>query len=718
MKLPTTSEILFSLKCLAASLLALYVALAFALPRPFWAMMTCYIIANPFSGPVRSKAVFRVMGTVLGSIATVILVPQLANAPELLSLALALWVGLCLFISLLDRTPRSYIFLLAGYTAALIGFPSVNDPSVIFDVALARVEEISIGIVCGSVVHGLVFPQSWGPVMFGRVRRVVGDIQQTLRDVFAGADRQRLQNDKRMLASDIAELRALAIHLPFDTSHLRWTADAIYAMHERLSVLLPLLSGVRDRLEQCRAAKPSDVPPSTIDKWDALLLRIQQWSMQSHATQDNAQRSEEKRLIEEAINALMPTIDAKATWFDLLQLNLVRRLTELVRVMDDVLTLYTAIESSATGVFPSSQAMPAKQGHLLTPLHHDYWMATMSATAAIVAILGCCVFWIETGWPSGGVSAMMAAVFCCLFAVQDNPVPSLKTFLYFTLLSVPLSALYVLWILPTTHSFETMALCVAPLLFILGVYLARPQHGLKSLSMTLGVLGSFALQDNIGVDVGVFMNATIAQTIGVIVALIITGLISAVNSDWRARRLIAAGRQDLVDLVHSTSAPQIATIAAKMMDRVAQLAPRLSALPQTSTASASQDIDALLDFRLSLNVVQLLRFRSSLKEEIGSLKPLFRELGVFLSTSTHDGQRLLTCIDDSIREIASSKIVAASTQGDEMSSPQDASTAASTALTALSALTALTAIRRDLFPDAVAYAPITSTNHTIAPADV
>ena len=39
----------------------------FALPRPFWAMMTCYIIANPFSGPVRSKAVFRVIGTILGA---------------------------------------------------------------------------------------------------------------------------------------------------------------------------------------------------------------------------------------------------------------------------------------------------------------------------------------------------------------------------------------------------------------------------------------------------------------------------------------------------------------------------------------------------------------------------------------------------------------------------------------------------------------------------
>jgi uncharacterized membrane protein YccC len=40
----------------------------------------------------------------------------------LLSLALACWVGLCLYVSLLDRTPRSYVFMLAGYTAGLIGF--------------------------------------------------------------------------------------------------------------------------------------------------------------------------------------------------------------------------------------------------------------------------------------------------------------------------------------------------------------------------------------------------------------------------------------------------------------------------------------------------------------------------------------------------------------------------------------------------------------------
>ena len=126
MKLPSPSHLLFSAKCFVAAMLALYIAMASGLPRPFWAMMTAYIVANPFAGAVRSKAIYRVFGTILGSLFTILIVPQLANAPELLSSAIALWVGLCLYISLLDRTPRSYVFMLAGYTAGLIGFPAVS----------------------------------------------------------------------------------------------------------------------------------------------------------------------------------------------------------------------------------------------------------------------------------------------------------------------------------------------------------------------------------------------------------------------------------------------------------------------------------------------------------------------------------------------------------------------------------------------------------------
>ena len=75
---------------------------------PYWAVSTVFITVQPLAGATRSKAIYRVCGTVLGAIVAVILVPNLVNAPELLTLAIALWVGLCLYFSLLDRTPRSY----------------------------------------------------------------------------------------------------------------------------------------------------------------------------------------------------------------------------------------------------------------------------------------------------------------------------------------------------------------------------------------------------------------------------------------------------------------------------------------------------------------------------------------------------------------------------------------------------------------------------------
>lgn len=48
-------SLLFSLNSFAAAMLALYIALAVGLPRPYWAMTTAYIISQPLSGAVRSR---------------------------------------------------------------------------------------------------------------------------------------------------------------------------------------------------------------------------------------------------------------------------------------------------------------------------------------------------------------------------------------------------------------------------------------------------------------------------------------------------------------------------------------------------------------------------------------------------------------------------------------------------------------------------------------
>ena len=84
---------LFSIKTFAAAMLAVYIGLLMSLPRPYWAMATVYICSQPLVGRDALQGVFRVVGTLIGAIAAVVLVPTLANAPVLLVGALTLWVG-------------------------------------------------------------------------------------------------------------------------------------------------------------------------------------------------------------------------------------------------------------------------------------------------------------------------------------------------------------------------------------------------------------------------------------------------------------------------------------------------------------------------------------------------------------------------------------------------------------------------------------------------
>src|SRR5215470_775714 len=133
------AAMIFSLRTFAAAMLAFSIALLLDMPRPYWAMASVYITSNLLTGATTSKAVYRILGTLIGAAVTIVLVPNLVNAPELLSLCIALWVGICLYLSLIDGTPRSYVFMLAGYTVALLGFPIVTMPQVTFDIGRAHV---------------------------------------------------------------------------------------------------------------------------------------------------------------------------------------------------------------------------------------------------------------------------------------------------------------------------------------------------------------------------------------------------------------------------------------------------------------------------------------------------------------------------------------------------------------------------------------------------
>src|SRR5271165_2720151 len=218
---PGVNEWLYAVKIFAAAMLALYIAMSIGLDRPYWAMTTVYIVSQPLTGSLRSKALFRLIGTVIGAAAMVVLVPNLVDTPELLSVALALWTGQCLYLALLDRTPRSYLFMLAGYTAALIGFPAVTTPDAVWDIALARVEEIGLGIICTTVIGTVVFPRALGPLLSTRILAWVDNASNWIEEVLDGRQDPASSAAHSRLAADAVELRMLASQLAYDTSQFQ-----------------------------------------------------------------------------------------------------------------------------------------------------------------------------------------------------------------------------------------------------------------------------------------------------------------------------------------------------------------------------------------------------------------------------------------------------------------------------------------------------------------
>ncbi len=346
MKLFVAQHWLFSIKTFAAGMLALSIGFWLDLPKPYWALATVYIASQPLSGATSSKAVFRAIGTLVGSAAAVALVPNLVNAPPLLVAAISLWSGLCLYLSLLDRTPRSYVFMLAGYTTAIVGFPAVGAPDTIFDLALARTEEILVGIACAALVSSLVFPRAVGPVVAERIEAWLRHAKASSRDALDIAGRPTEEAHWLRLAADATEIENMAAHLAFDMMAAPRAVSHIQSLVPRMLMLLPVLSAISDRLGEL--ASLGGVSPDIA----TLLARISDWLNPEHSA-DPAEGARLRRDIDARALAPLNT----ASWRDLMEIGLFVRLRELLDLHADCRVLAAALAMDS-GSLSAPSALP------------------------------------------------------------------------------------------------------------------------------------------------------------------------------------------------------------------------------------------------------------------------------------------------------------------------------------------------------------------------
>ncbi len=365
----------------AAAMTAMYISMRLALPRPWWVLMTVYVTTQPLAGVMRPKMAYRLLGVLAGAAVAVIATDLFINEPLLLSAALALWVGTCLYLAARDRTPRTFAYMLAGYTAAIVGFPYIDQSRDIVQIAIARVEEMSLAIACAIAFHTVFLPWSPARALTRRLPRFLADARVWFVDAFDGGHAFRAEQERRRFAGDIAELSIIAIHLPRKALGLGASRRFVAALQDRMSVLLPLASAAEDRLRALRERDALTAPLA------ALVQDIRAWLATPAPTRHRAIE------LQARCYALAPKLGAEADWNALLSASLCQRLADFIEayVDSDELSRHVSDGAGEGAATPHLRKLARRRASRRLQL--DPGLALLSGAAGAFAIFAYCAFW-------------------------------------------------------------------------------------------------------------------------------------------------------------------------------------------------------------------------------------------------------------------------------------------------------------------------------------
>ncbi|NIF81833.1 FUSC family protein [Paraburkholderia sp. Cy-641] len=605
MAYPSFRDWLFSVKTFFAAMLALYIGLAFQLPRPYWAMATVYIVSNPFVGATRSKALYRALGTALGAAGAVLLVPPFVESPYLFSVVVALWTGTMLYLAVSDRTARSYVFMLAAYTMPIIALPSVTNPTGVFDLAVSRTEEILVGIVCASIVGSALFPSRLAPTIIERTDAWFRDAAfyatETLSGRIASA---AISGARQRLASTINGLELLLSQLAYD--HTR--PDILARAHElrgRMQLLLPIMSSLADPL----LALYHNGQHSWPEGLDALLKDVIKWFNQPLPAPSKGYHPDETaNALRERIAALRPPAAALAHWDGALLSNALWRLRQVIDVWQDCRSLRIIIARDEGSWRPHFRHW--RLGG--TERFYDRGIMLFATVSAGLAVILACSLWIGSGWNDGASAVTLAAVACCFFAALDEPAPMVFRFFLATAVSVLAAGVYLFAVLPHVHDFPMLVILFAGPFILVGTLIPRPQFNMVTVLVAVNTATFISIQGAYEANFLTFVNANLAGLAGLLYAYLWTSVTRPFGAEFAASRLLRSNWADVALTASTTPIEDPRNLAARMLDRLMQLIPRLAATDEHRHPS----IESFRDLRIAFNAIDLRRATRKLGGEV------------------------------------------------------------------------------------------------------
>lgn len=548
---------------LAAAMLALYVAFELELDSPGSAVVTVLIVSSPLPGMVLSKGVWRLIGTLVGIVISVVLIACFAQSPPAFILSLAIWLGLCTYVSSLLRYFRAYAAVLAGYTISLVALPAVDNPDRIFDLATGRIAVVIVGILCTALVKSLlvldVGERRLRPALEGALAATAQFAAQAL-DLEPDLPQRR-----RAVADRLTALDPLILAAANESATTAQQAPAVRLFVSILLSLVTLASSVRDALATVPAdgAVAAAITPLRDMVRDLLRRQCGTKVFLSPATADalDAARRAAAALSGDLALATAPeTLDVLAV---------AARLEDIVEQLQFARTHLMGIVQGRTG-------------RNVTPVsyHRDQRAAIINGLRGAIATLLAGGFWIATAWSDG--TQMLAALLpvCTLLGTSDYPEKASAAFTRGIALAGLLAVICEFLLLAQVDGFPLLVVVFGPFIVVACLYATLPKHAGSATAFLIFFTTFVGFRNPMQYDVAAMLNTVFAFFLGSLCGFFAFRTFWPVNTTRVIRRLIAQMRADVRDLANRRRPPPPLTMwETTMLDRLSRLSTRLAASP-------------------------------------------------------------------------------------------------------------------------------------------
>lgn len=528
---------IFVAKTVLAMYITCWLAMLFQLEQPATAMITVSIVMHPQSGMVLAKSFYRALGTLAGSLFGLVLMSLFPQERELFLLSLSLWVALCAGGATLYRNFAAYGFVLAGYTAAIVTLPAVNNPLNVFDSAVMRVSEVLLGIIVSGVISDVVLPERLRPLLRRSAREHFAHFIDFARGSTGGtiprADMEKAHLRFVRAAVQLEDLRSSVI---FEDPEARARSSRMRLLNQRYMAASTSFQSAHHLINRLQRAGRGNVAAALIALYapigDAL-------SPDPAQQQDPAVLAPRLKACEDVLPPLAARLRAQLpedAWLEFdTGAGLLRRFCSEMRD-------FTALEASLReGKLKGSvEVVHFRRGN-------DALGAGVSVLRTFLTMAVLSVFWLSSGWTYGSSAMLLATIFSGLFAASANPMGAIINTLVGYVAGMVGGYFVTFWALPGGDGFMMLIVATLPLLLI-GPYLTT-RNTLPGVGAgyTLGYVYILALKNPMVYDPTRFLNDAIAQVVGIGMTAVFFIFVPAVTgSPWQRRRQLAQLRRQVV----------------------------------------------------------------------------------------------------------------------------------------------------------------------------